>query len=218
LESDVPIQCLVTKFGGQPVWFAGAQWPLSRKTGLPMQFIGQIALDIELFRDVAGQMAYVFMSHDDDEFVDGTWEPDGGENAVVVQPGKLFVPTQPLVEGPTLYRRVSRPGHDRLAREPCEFAVRLTFAEDPDFVRELERWEWDDEKQRNYCEVIGGNKIGGTPGFLQNDEFPGQDFRRLLLQLDSTLVPFSINFGDCGIGYVFLSTDGMSGKFLWQCS
>jgi uncharacterized protein YwqG len=217
VESDTPIQGLMTKFGGQPAWLSGAQWPLSRKTGLPMQFIGQIAFDREVFRDVTAQMAYVFMTQGD-EFVDGTWEPDGGENAVVVQPGKVLVPTQPLTVGPTLYRMVSCRGRDRLVPEPCEFAVRLTLAEDPDFVGESERWEWDDEKQLNYCDVIGGNKIGGTPGFLQNDEFPGEDFRRLLLQLDSTLVPFSINFGDCGIGYAFLSGDELAGKFLWQCS
>jgi hypothetical protein len=31
-------------------------------------------------------MAYVFMV-EDDEYVDGTEEPDGGENAVIIQPG-----------------------------------------------------------------------------------------------------------------------------------
>jgi hypothetical protein len=29
---------------------------------------------------------YIFMT-DDEQYVDGTWEPFGGENAVIVQPG-----------------------------------------------------------------------------------------------------------------------------------
>ena len=37
------------------------------------------------------------------------------------------------------------------------------------------------------------------------------------LQLDSTLVPFYINFGDAGVGYVFVNIDYTVGKFLWQC-
>ena len=64
--------------------------------------------------------------------------------------------------------------------------------------------------------MLSGNKIGGTPIFLQADEFPGPGTWKLLLQLDSTTVPFSINFGDCGIAYAFISDDGSTAKFLWQ--
>jgi hypothetical protein len=182
-----------------------------------MHFIGQIALDPELFGNLHGQMAYVFMT-DSDTYVDGTWEADGGENAVIIQPGECSVPTQNLDQGPTLYRMVPRAGHDRLVPEACEFAVRLTHSEDPDFLSEGDRWQLDEETSRQYLEAVDGNKIAGTPGFLQTDEFPGEDFRTLLLQLDSTRVPFSVNFGDCGIGYAFLSQDGRVGKFLWQCA
>ena len=43
-------------------------------------------------------MAYVFMSNDDKEFIDDTYEPEGGENAVIIQPGKIpdFIETQTL--------------------------------------------------------------------------------------------------------------------------
>jgi hypothetical protein len=181
-----------------------------------MRFIGQIALDADLFGNVDGCMAYLFMT-DGDDYVNGTWKPDGGENAVVVQPGDCLVTTQALAEGPTLYRMVSRPGHYRLVPEPCEFAVRLARSEDPDFVPDEHRWQVDEETNRKYCEAVDGNKIGGTPGFLQGDEFPGDEFRTLLLQMVSTRVPFCVNFGDCGMGYAFLSQGGRSGKFLWQC-
>jgi hypothetical protein len=43
---------------------------------------------------------------DGDEYVDGTWEPEGGENAVVIQPGggPLLVDVVSAPRGPTLYR------------------------------------------------------------------------------------------------------------------
>jgi len=55
------------------------------------------------------------------------------------------------------------------------------------------------------------------PCFIQADEFPEAGPWRLLLQLDSMTVPFHVNFGDAGIGYAYISEDGPSGTFLWQC-
>ena len=71
--------------------------------------------------------------------------------------------------------------------------------------------------QKQYEERLKGNKLGGTPGFIQFPEFPKGGSWRLLLQLDSTTVPFFVNFGDGGVGYAFISEDGRRGKFLWQC-
>lgn len=98
-ETREPIAALVTKFGGQPVWLGEPQWPLSRATGHPMRFICQIALDPDLFGAIPGRMAYVFMT-DEERHVKGTWEPEGGENAVIIQPGTPAVPTAPLATGP----------------------------------------------------------------------------------------------------------------------
>jgi uncharacterized protein YwqG len=64
---------------------------------------------------------------------------------------------------------------------------------------------------------VGGNKVGGTPGFIQGDQFPDGGPWKLLLQLDSDDVPFYVNFGDAGVGYAYISEDGRKGKFLWQC-
>lgn len=65
-----------------------------------------------------------------------------------------------------------------------------------------------------------GNKIGGLPNFLQFKELPDgkEENWNLVLQLDSTSVPFCLNFGDSGVGYAFISNDGKTGKFLWQCT
>jgi uncharacterized protein YwqG len=217
IESREPIVALVTKFGGQPVWVGEPQWPLSKSTGNPMRFICQIAIDPALANVGSARMAYLFMT-DEEEYVDGTWEPDGGENAVILQPGQITVPTKSVTDGPTLYRMVKKPLGQRLVPEPCEFSVTLNMGEDPDFVDEPERANWDQAKWQTYAAALDGNKIGGSPIFLQNTEFPGLGRWRLLLQLDSSKVPFFANFGDAGVGYLFLSENGQTAKFLWQCS
>jgi uncharacterized protein YwqG len=205
--APLPIAEPVTRFGGQPVWLAEPEWPVSKETGEPMRFICQVALYPEIFGDVEGRMAYIFIT-DGDEYVDGTWEPDGGENAVIVQPGGDNVPTQPLATGPTLYQMEEVEGHEWLQPVPCEFTVELESGDD------LERGGEDDRDEEAYREL----KIGGTPIFLQGEEYPEGGTWHLLLQLDSASVPFYVNFGDAGIGYAFISADGRKGKLLWQCA
>ena len=200
-EADTPVREPVTKFGGQPSWIGGPSWPLSRQTGRPMRFIGQVALDPQIFGAVPARLAYLFMT-DEEDFVDGTYEPEGGENAVILQPGGFAGPTTELAEGPTLYRMVPKPGSDRLVPEPCEFSVTLAFGEDPESPSAGDGFD---------------NQIGGSPIFLQSEEYPQGGPWRLLLQLDSSSVPFHVNFGDAGVGYAFVSDDGTVGKFLWQC-
>jgi uncharacterized protein YwqG len=209
-EVSSPITEAVTKFGGQPSWVGEPEWPISRQTGNPMRFICQVRLTHDLFPNTTAQMAYVFMTDEDnDEFVDGTYEPDGGENAVILQPGVPAVPTKKLAEGPALYRMVEKPGHNRLQPEPCEFAVRLTVEDEAPFSLQ--------DEVHAATGKLDENKIGGTPVFMQGDEFPFQGNCRLLLQLDSCSVPFYINFGDAGVGYAFLNEAGDQAKFLWQC-
>lgn len=217
VEARIPILDAVTKFGGQPVWLTESQWPLSATTGKPMRFICQIVLVPELFGSTPARIAYIFMT-DGEDYVDGTWEPDGGENAVILQPGNPSMPVEQLNKGPTVYRMVEKALRKRPVPEPCEFGIRVSLSEDPAFVPEVERATWSQEKQEQYAVALGGNKIGGTPIFLQGDEFPGPGDWKLLLQLDSTQVPFFVNFGDSGIAYAFISEDGAVGKFLWQCA
>jgi hypothetical protein len=166
----------VTKLGGRPEWLRTAQWPLSASLGEPMTFIGQFRLET----DGEMRMAYLFMT-DGDAYVDGTWEPEAGENAVIVQPdGRVppFVTVQDLHTGP------SWPTDDHL---PVAEQV-----DDDD-----EPWEF----------------LDGEPVWLQGDETPGPGWR-LVAQLSDRL---GHNFGDAGIGYLFVSPDGGEGRFLWQC-
>lgn len=215
-----PVVDQVTKFGGQPVWHGEPQWPLSRATGKPMRFICQIAIDQALFPGSAGKMAYVFMTDEEHDYIDGTWEADGGENAVIIQPSNEApsVATVLLPTGPTLHDLVHMPGKERAEFIEREYLGKLTPGSEPAYVPEEDRAAWDDEKMEKYAVALEGSKIGGSPIFLQYDEFPAGGDWRLLMQLDSTNVPFFINFGDAGIAYAFIDQAGRKGKMLWQCS
>ncbi|GAA3206987.1 hypothetical protein ACFO1B_19670 [Dactylosporangium siamense] len=183
-----PITAPIAKVGGQPTWLEQPQWPISRNHGTPMTFIAQF--------EVPAGMAYVFMT-DATEYVDYAWEAEGGENAVIVQRnGRL-----PLLEvyGPM----VSVYG----SAEPRPISVSAqatgpTVAADHRIVLATQ-------------DVGDFQFSGGEPAWLQNADVPGEGYR-FLVQLEADRLPFPINFGDGGIGYVFLSPDLLEGRFLWQ--
>jgi hypothetical protein len=153
VEARKPIRDLVTKFGGQPVWLHEPQWPLSVETGKPMRFICQIALSNELFGPTKARIAYIFMT-DGDDYVDGTWKLDGGENAIILQPGMTSVSIQPIAGGPTLYRMVKKMFKNTLVPEPCEFSIQGPLIEDPEFVPESERTKWPETKWEDYANAL----------------------------------------------------------------
>lgn len=68
------------------------------------------------------------------------------------------------------------------------------------------------EPEHNYT------RIGGPPIWLQADGPPADGPWRLVAQLDSMALPFTVNFGDGGWGYVFVNEGCSEGRFLWQCS
>jgi len=198
-RARAPIREAITKFGGAPVWVGRPQWPVATRTGAAMQFIAQISLEPLGF---PGKMAYLFMEGENG--AGDTWEPDGGANAVIIQPSDapLSIGVKGRPDGPGLFELKPVPQGNVRQKQNCEFAVLLH--EETDL--ELEE---DDEEPRN--------KIGGVPKWLQSDETPTDGEWILLLQLNSAHVPFEIDFGDGGVGYAFLSADGKRGKFLWQC-
>jgi hypothetical protein len=220
-----PITALVTKFGGQPVWRDGPAWPLSWSTGQPMRFICQIALTPEP-DGPPDAMAYLFMTDPDPDaevpYVDGTWDPESGENAVVLQPGDPPpVATAPQATGPTLYSLVPTPDGSHRQPQPGEFLVTLEPAEDMDFTTfeaTVDAADDDDPATDELYQSLTGNKLGGTPSFIQFPEFPLGEDAPLLLQLDAGGLPFEINFGDVGTGYLFLAPDRRQARFLWQCT
>ncbi len=228
-QVTAPITEPVAKFGGQPVWLDTPQWPLSRIHDIPMQFICQIPLYPELFGDQPAQIAYLFMTDSldvpfDAEFPDA-FEPDGGENAVILQPGLVWDgPSQSLAEGPSLYRRHGW-GMTADERAFVEFAVDLQLGDDPD-ASAWDDVDPDDEVRWNtYFDALTEDKIGGTPVPTINsnpqweiDVVEGGPWR-LVLQLNTkgedVNDPFWLNLASDGVGYVFLSGDGQTAKFLW---
>jgi uncharacterized protein YwqG len=201
LKPTEPIREPVTKFGGQPTWIAEPQWPIAKSDGKPMRFICQIRLPEKLNRGNQ-QMAYIFMT----DSIDGeSWSADFGDNAVILQPGQFtsLVKTEPRATGPSLQRMVPGVTGNRLVPVDCEY--RAEHLELPDEA----------SVDSDYALV---NRIGGAPGWLQNDETPTQGVWHFLTQIDSNSDLYSVNFGDMGIGYVFVADDGSAGRFLWQCS
>ena len=222
VEANAPITETVTKIGGQPVWVDEPQSPVSRETGEQMQFLCQVALDADLFDVPPAKVAYLFMTGGAEwEYVDGTWDPEAGENAVIVQPSSEVpydgrVETVPLPTGATLYRFEEVPDGGPREAVPCEYAARLAPGEEADLASEDEQAGWDDEMYDAYFDSLAGNKVGGTPGFIQAEVYPEGGPWNLLLQLEMMELPCYVNFGDAGVGYAFISADGEKGRFLWQ--
>lgn len=200
-----PVTAPVTKFGGQPTWLAAPAWPVSEGWGTPMRFVCQVALD-------GGRLAYVFVTHpehDDPDFFDpDVMYPDGGENAVIIQPGGQYdgqVSTS--ATGPTLFLDDGT---------PAEFTVELDPADDPDFIPQERYVDLPEEERSRYYDRVAGNKIGGTPAFFQGDDWPDDGPWRLLLQLEDW--PFHLNLGASPVVFAFVSPDGRQGRFLVQDS
>jgi len=206
-----------TKFGGQPDWVTEPEWPISKRTGKPMRFICQTNLKDVGLTNIDAKVAYLFMTDDDkSRELLRTWEPDGGENAMILQPGDNKVATETRTVGPSLRKSTAAANNE--VRRRNEFPIR-------EFVpntrrRTLKEFECSvglvEITETEACadsEVM--NKLGGKPVFLQNDEYPSDANWDLLIQLDSLTLPFSINLGD-GVGYGFISEDRKTAKFLWQ--
>ena len=217
-----PITTAITKFGGQPVWLSGPQWPMSRSTGLPMRFICQVVIPEHVLAGDTPKIAYIFMT-DGDEYVDGTWEPNGGENAVVIQPDTgceaPIVDVKPLGYGPTIQRYEKRLFSKKLKPVDVELEVDVHWEEEPDFVSGEDRAKFSDQDNEAYWNAVQGSKIGGAPAFIQYDEYPDSDSDwELLLQIDSCDIPFFLNLGDAGVAYVYVDEGAKRGRMLWQCS
>ncbi|MEV4627294.1 hypothetical protein AB0J90_13480 [Micromonospora sp. NPDC049523] len=209
-----PVTQPITKFGGQPTWLGRPQWPLSASRGTPMRFVCQIVLQPELFGDGPVRLAYVFVTHgehgrDAEEFDPDVVLPDGGENAVVVQPGAFTGPTASSTSGPTLYHEDG---------SPAEYTVDLVRGEDPEpMVSEAYLGLPADERDR-YFRTVDHDKIGGTALPLDQHDLPAPGSWRLLLRLATNWTPFHLNLGAAPVVLAFLSTDAREGRLLVEDS
>ncbi|WP_061995268.1 DUF1963 domain-containing protein [Clostridium sp. ATCC 25772] len=203
----------VTKFGGQPVWLTEPQWPISSGwDNRPMMFVAQVALDKKLFGNIEEKMAYIFVTHaenpEDDFFDPDIVYPDEGENAIIIQPGgQMFLETQRLKNGPTLFDSSGL---------TYEGYVKFKYLEDPEFIDSNVFRNLSEDKKSDYCKSVEGNKIGGVPYFFQGDEWPEDGKWKLLMQLNSNFLPFYLNLGASPTAFAFISDDLKRGKLLIQ--
>lgn len=218
-ESMTPIAELVTKFGGQPVWLDAPRWPLSGEDGAPMRFIAQVALDPRLFGTLGARMAYVFLAQDDPTlFADGKYA--GVDGALVLQPGGATDYPHVLAErGPALYRLVERRSgflglQRKMEQVPCEYTVALDYATEPELrLVDTASDDYDDDAAER---VSSGTKVGGTPAFIQDVEFPIAPPCRLVLQLADDDKLFSLPLSDVGTLYAFMDPQGTRGGLVIQ--
>lgn len=185
---------LVGKFGGQPDWVGEPTWPLGAE-GRPMIFYGQLRLPGDTDR-----MAYIFLSGDSQAH---TFTPLGDGNALVLQPGApCHCRTAPRAEGPQRLNGVAPASGVQY--------VRFEPGADP------QRWTWPEPPLGTYRDSLHGdwNKIGGTPLFLQGEEYPPGDGWRFAFQFTGGWAGWDP--GDGAELYGFVTEQG-AGALLWQC-
>lgn len=216
-RSPNPVVTPISKLGGQPVFVARIESPHCRSCGQPMDFLGQFRLDTPLPLSRHYQMAYVFMcpgKYDDRGWlVCPTFEPFSGANALLLQTDR----------GPALMPEISS--------RYLDYTLTLKQVPEPD----IDVSEFDlDEALR--MQVSYTTKIGGVPAWIQANETPNCPHcgrpMRFVGQIDASpdgRLPADISqwkqyhffdFGDVGLGYVFICPNDCSpnGAFLWQCS
>ena len=209
----------ITKFGGKPWGLRQEDWPTSAKGGQPLEFIAQIVLEPRLFPGAGNELAYVF------------WDPRTlryDDGVVLIRSASEL--TGAPAEGPSIHRLVLGPRKFLFREkryEPCEFAVRLKYDEEPSLSAVTTMFNEDDPASEQLLKEHGFTidglvakvdvaKIGGTPHFIQSDE-PRTSTDRLLLQLPDSRFPFHMELGDAGTFFAFLGGDLKSGYGFWEC-
>jgi hypothetical protein len=222
-----------------------------------MTFIGQIRIEGPLFGNSQPfRMAYLFMTDVEGSEVGDlqTHDPDAGENAVVIQPGKYQGPTRRLVTGPTVrvntlsyntmpdvkpsnqlvepvwsqdeataLAEAYRASYPFVPLDPAlgsEFVISTQRVEESPYLSEAERFAEHVSPERaeeidKIAQSWEGTKIGGSPAWVQYEQFPLNDWL-LLFQATEDRLPVAVNFGT-GVVYCFIDKELTVGKMLWQC-
>ncbi|MGP3956329.1 hypothetical protein ACTWPT_10060 [Nonomuraea sp. 3N208] len=172
IPAEEPIRGHVTKLGGAPVWVSEPQWPLSRRLERPMTFIGQFRLP-----GPEPRMAYLFMTGED---IDCTYESEAGENALIVQPGRVppFVEVGADASGPAICEHVVEFDVTNLGELDDVYDSRIGGF--PTWLQseEYPRGGWDFLFQLDSAGPLGNHvnfgDVGVGYGFLSPDEQEGR--------------------------------------------
>lgn len=199
-DSDSPAP---GKFGGQPDWMDRPAWPVT-STGRPLIFYGQLPVP------GTEAIAYIFVNGDEDA---PTWKPLSEGNALVVQPdGEAHLPTVERDRGPQLYEPVVEPfrfGGARHWRPFCRWIATTPGADPTEWAwPHLPAGQWQRDNHGDW------NKLGGTPLFLQGEDWPPGEGWRFAFQFSAGWAAQELADGaEC---YGFVNESG-AGAFLWQC-
>ncbi|MGY4393992.1 hypothetical protein [Streptomyces sp. TE12347] len=214
-----PVTEPVSKFGGQPVWLDGPAWPVHPRSGEPLVFIGQFRVPGDEVR-----LAYLFL-HEEGMDMAGT-APEDGEAVVLVQPGgrtpSFASVGAPGTRGRTLWRwgpdeeevpvewltdlTPIPPELDEAANQAAAFA-RYLRGEGPDV--EVPDGQWPEDFLGGEALYPNHQAFGVDPGWLFLCQFQDRG--------EAKDDPFFLNFG-YGSGFLFLSSDHLEGRFMWDCS
>ena len=182
----------ITRFGGQPDWISEPQWPVSLAwADRPLKFIGQIRLN-DFYKELQDtQLAYIFLTQPDneeDDFYDpDIIFPDGGENAVIIQP---YGEIQEYVH--TLNRRVGPTVDDKKIWMPQ--------------ITRIEESLTDEFKDRDIDKFCGIPALSGDSEVWANHS--------LLLQLHTGWLPFYVNAGGAPTMFAFLDKSLRAGSII----
>ncbi|WP_436770596.1 hypothetical protein [Yinghuangia sp. YIM S09857] len=198
-----------TRLGGQPDWTGEPQWPVYHHDGELAVFVGQFRVPAAGDGEAGDRMVYLFAAG------------YSGEYATVVQPGGQVTErfeARAEATGPTVMDRA----HLVRVQEEVDFSHverEMEPVEDEDeFDREERLEDLLDELRKDASGSIRMDQLGGpdvTPVWLQGDYSPGEEWQ-FVAQMDSYQLPFPVNFGDSGVGYLFLAPDGNSAEFFFQ--
>jgi hypothetical protein len=181
------------KFLGLPEWRETPQWPVGGD-GQLLMFLGQLPLDDD-------RTAYLFTAGPDEA------EPLGPGSAVVIQPGGgCHLPTVDRREGPRHFDWVAdRPRFVRRSRRLPSEPRYIVWSHDLDPI---------DYRGAGGFTPAQGNKVGGSPAWLQGDDTPGPEWR-FAFQFDADRA--GSERGDGAIFYGWVNDAGQ-GALGWQCS
>ncbi|MFI9325318.1 hypothetical protein ACIGXI_36855 [Kitasatospora aureofaciens] len=228
--AERPITEAVPKLGGEPCWLAEPAWPLSPDTGEPLVFIGQFPVPGEDER-----LAYLFLAEENG--VMGGLDPESGDGVLLVQPGGRVPPFAvigpPGTHGRTLWRRDGRHSAggsktdgshaDDAPTTPVEFHLDL-LPLSPEADRAMDqraafqrylRAEGPEVPFPDGAHVY--DHLGGLPSFPTGRAGVPAPWRYLFSLSDAPDDgdPYFLNFG-YGVGFGFLSPDGLEGRFSWE--
>ncbi|MET0402705.1 MAG: hypothetical protein ABW123_09890 [Cystobacter sp.] len=193
------------RVGGSPEPVGPLTWPACATCGAPMRFLFQLP-HVPGRLDLAPYAALAVFQCENPETVCFRWDAHAGANAVVA----LRAGTPSVTGAPAAGAPATGLGVDFApAEEDGEaLSVDVNTASDEQLAA-LDRAQ----------ERAPGSKAGGVPGWVNGDARPtccGEPMR-FVAQLAA--VPWGLNLGDDGRGYVFRCHDAACAtpfRFLWQ--